>query len=263
MPAQEQRRQFSFPGKPPEDFLKQAFRPKEEPLMAPPPEQSLSTSPMDLTTVANVKDWLSIPQSNTSEDSLIQACITANGFYWLWRCGLGNQNGVNTQSPLNSVCTFNETYDGNGSARFYLRNRPIQSVIALLINGNSVPVSPAYGQAGYVIDGDAKSLSIRTMGGGSGQTFSFNSYPISGFAWFFAKGIQNVNVQYTAGYSVTPFDVEQASKKIVALNFRSRDWIGEKSRAMAAGAGTVTYGTWAMDEECERVMLAYQRESMY
>src|SRR5579863_8891565 len=101
-------------------------------LEAAPPEQSLSPSALDLTTVQNVKDFLDVTANQ--DDQIIQGLITSCGAYWLWRTGLGAQNNVNTQSPLNSQVSFNEWYDGNGSLRMYLRNRPIVSVSLLQIN---------------------------------------------------------------------------------------------------------------------------------
>ena len=128
---------------------------------SPPAEQSLSPSLLDLTTLQNVKDWLQIKAS--ADDNLIQGAITALGYYFLWRTGLGSQNGVNTSSPLSNIVSYNETYDGNGSDRLYLRNRPIQnppalSPLVLTVNGNVIAQSTSYPIPGWVIDADGKSL---------------------------------------------------------------------------------------------------------
>lgn len=252
---------FSVPGKPTED-RKKLFAKKEGPLVtAPPPEQSLTPSPMDLTTLDNVKDYLGIDTDN--DDNLLQSLITANGFYWLWFCGLGNQNGVNTQSPLNSVCSFTDTYDGNGSNRFYLRNRPIISVASLQINGVSIPQSSGYGQAGFLIDGDAKSLAIQQGSAGATANFSFQGWPWPQSGPYFQKGIQNILVNYSAGFEVTPFDVELASKQTVALTWQKKGRQDVASEAMAMGAGTISFRNFTIPPEALKTMIAYQRQSMY
>lgn len=257
------RKRFTIPGKPTEE-KKKLFAGRDDRVMAPPPEQSLSPSPMDLTTVDNVKDFLGIPLTSTDEDDFLQGLITANGFFWLWYTGLGNQNEINTQSPLNSVCPFTEAYDGNGAQRFYLRNRPIVSVSQLLINNIAINAVTTPGQAGFVIDGDAKSLAIVNGGSGTAPSFSFAGYPGWGNGGqCFQKGIQNISVTYMAGYSVTPFDVELAAKQTIALTYQQKSRLDEQSRAMAAGAGTITYRNFAIPPLALQTMNAYRRVSMY
>src|ERR1700676_4869931 len=92
-------------------------------------------SPLDLTDLAAVKGWLgSIAQPTAnSDDNNIQMCITAPSMWWLRQTGLGNESGINTASPLNSQVSYTEVYDGNGSNKLYLRNRPIISVASLVI----------------------------------------------------------------------------------------------------------------------------------
>jgi hypothetical protein len=260
--ANPQRTQFSLPGKTSEAKEALFDKKKERLVTLPPPEQSLSPSPMDLTTLQNVKDFLGI--TNDSADDFLQGLITANGYFWLEYCSLGNQNQVNTQSPLNSVCTFNETYDGNGSFRFYLRNRPIISIVQLQINGVTITPVTQYGQAGVVIDGDAKSLAIVRGGSGTAPSFTFAGWPWGGGnGQYFQKGIQNINVQYTAGYAVTPFDVELASKQTVALTYQQRDRLDVASQAMAYGAGTVSFRAFAIPPLALATMNNYRRVSMY
>ena len=51
----------------------------------------------------------------------------------------------------------------------------------------------------------------------------------------------NINVQYQAGYTATPPDVELACCQMVAVNYRRRNWVDLKSAAMAQSAGTLSY----------------------
>jgi hypothetical protein len=48
----------------------------------------------------------------------------------------------------------------------------------------------------------------------------------------------------------------------VALNYKRRAWLGQRSQSMAAGAGTTSYGTWEMDDDCKRDILEYRRAAI-
>ena len=104
---------------------------------------------------------------------------------------------------------------------------------------------------------------IRHGGGGGGQAFTFTGYPGICSGQYFAKGRQNVNVQYSAGYAVTPYDVELACKQILALTYKKHGWIGQKSRAMGMGAGSESYVDFDVPPMAEAVIVAYTRVSMY
>lgn len=228
----------------------------------PPQQQNLQPSPVDLTTLQNVKDWLKL--SVTTDDQILQACITAASLYILQKTGTGDQNGDLQQSPLASVCYFSEWYDGSGTTRLFLRNRPIVSIVGITINGFAVPLSTGFAVAGYVVDGSAKSISLRQgllgWGGSWGLTaWQAGSYRSFGRGPRFWQGNQNINVQYNAGFNTTPFDLELAVKRIVAMNYKRRDWVGELSRSMGLGAGSMRFSSWIMDPQDEDIILAYTR----
>src|SRR5574340_485552 len=223
---------------------------------------------IDLTTLAAVKGWTGA--SGTADDQIVQDCITAFAAYVLHLTGRGPSDGtIPAGSPFVSPQAYNETYDGNGTARLFLRNWPIVSVEALTIGPLVIPQSTAWNVPGWVIDGSAKSLSLRGGGGGRMQGvltigFSFGPSPYwGGTGYRFGTGdpsdVQAVNVQYTAGFPTVPFDLEMTARKVVALNYKRKAWIGQKSQAMAAGAGTVVYGQWEMDPDCMRVIEHYKR----
>jgi hypothetical protein len=197
-----------------------------------------------------------------SEDQLIQDAITAASDYWLWRTGRGPSDGSTpATSPFVTPIAYNEWYDGNGSQRLFLRNSPIVSVQALAVSGSPMQAANGFGSSGYRIHQDGRSLILQD-GGGSGSTIT-NVYP--GGWWlggtYFRKGVQNVNVQYTAGFATTPPDVEMACRKMVALAYKERQAIGQKSQAMAQGAGTVTWD-FNLTPEINAVMMAYTRTAM-
>jgi hypothetical protein len=231
-------------------------------------------NPIDLTTLANVQAWLGI--SGESENNVINDCITAASSYWLWALGLTQQNGEpwstdpedDPCSPLNSVVTTSETYDGPGSARLFLRIRPIVSVASLTVDGISIPASTAVTVPGYVIDGSGKSLAIRSgsggpgIGGGAltvGFAFLRNRQRSS---WFFAEGIQNVAVTYSAGYEETPPDIEMAVRQMVSVNYKRRQWIDQRTQMMAQGAGSIQFRDWELPPEVRSVMEHYKRRAI-
>lgn len=225
-----------------------------------------TTNPIDLTTLAAVKLWLTMG-SGTTDDQSIQDCITAASAYWIWDLGVGPQNGVTpTQSPLKTVITgITETYDGSGSNRMFLRIRPIVAVSALSVNGIAVPASSGVNVPGFVIDGTGKSISIRSgfgAPGGGMLTVGFSYFNIRYRGWAFAEGIQNVQVTYSAGFAVTPYDIELAVRQMVAVNYKRRQWIDQKAQAMASGAGTVSYRDWELPPEVRSVMDHYRRRAL-
>jgi hypothetical protein len=295
-------------------------------------------SPLDTTTVQKVINWLASGNTYTApEQQNIQDVITAWGMELLNLCGRANQNNlIPSESPFNQLVGFSEAYDGNGSNRMFLRNWPINSVSLLQIQTNTIQQSTSVTQAGFVIDASGKSLSLR---GGSGQGTNFTTfYPYgSGSGYYFNKGIQNILVEYLAGFPAkainneldtipatpgpytvtvqvpqwmsdegvsyaaggaltpvlgppaagqylvlgggeylfnaadqgkailisytvagTPFDLQQMSTHVVALTYKQRNAIGQKSQSMAQGAGTISYD-WSIDEKDYAVIMNYKR----
>lgn len=222
-------------------------------------------SQLDLTTLDQVKNW--IPQmaaAGDDDDAVIQACITAWGFEFLQRTGLGNQNGDLLQSPFNAICSFNETYNGGGTHRLYLRNRPVRTVSALFVNGVQIPQSTAYAVRGWVVDANARSIMLRAGSTGFGGSYSQTAWQAGAYRSFgggsrFPSGVQNINVLYTAGYSNTPADIVQCANKVVHLNYKRRGYVDERSRAMSAGGGTIAFQAWDIPPECQMVIERYMR----
>ena len=200
----------------------------------------------------------------TTDDQQIQDCITAFSDYVLYLTSRGPQNGsFPTESPFVQPVQYDEVYDGSGTPRQQVNNWPVTAVASVNINGLAVPQSTNVNTPGWVVDGDGKFISLR---GGMNQTVAtFQNYRSQGvgssfmYGGGFSPGIQNVEIVYTAGFNGVPPDLEMATRKTVALNYVRRGWIGQKSRALAQGAGTVTYGTWEMDDDCKTIIYKYRR----
>jgi hypothetical protein len=140
-------------------------------------------SPYDLTTLAAVKAWATI--TNTNSDAVLAPLITAAS---RWVLGY-----VGRSSVLPKL--LNERYDGGGKDRLYLRSYPVLSIASLVIGQTAISAAPTPGagvgwQAGYLLEpwdgippGQIQALDLR--------------------GHWFHRGRQNVLVSYTAGYQVT------------------------------------------------------------
>jgi hypothetical protein len=224
----------------------------------------MATNPIDLTTVANVKSWAQVGAS-TSDDQTIQDAITAFSSYVLHLTGRGPADGsIPAASPFVTPVNYDEFYDGSGTLRQPIRNWPIVSVSSVNVNGSVIPQSTSLNVWGFVVDQDKRFISIR--GGYSATVATFQNYPYQGGRGNFraqgpgfCNGVQNVEIVYSAGFAAVPFDLEMAARRSVALNYKKRNWIGLRSQAMAAGAGTVSYATWEMEPQDERTIHYYDR----
>jgi hypothetical protein len=155
----------------------------------------------DLTTLANVKAYLSPPLTTATDDALLARLITASSQF--------------IQSWLNrtiAVASYTDTRSGSGGMRLFLRNRPVLGISSLTIDGSAIPASaPAPSASGYVFDDSSVYL----------------------IGYRFTKGVQNVVVQYSAGYAATPPDIEQACIALTLLRYKERDRIGQASKSVA------------------------------
>lgn len=170
----------------------------------------MPASPLDLTTVASVKQWMPGVQApdNLSTDAVLQSAITAASLDMLRRTGRGPRNWqVATQSPYNQVVTYTETYDGTGTPRLFLRNFPIMSVTSLSVFGTTVTASTSQASPGFVIDGTARSIALISpfsgSGGWAGSYYGTGRWPAFGLGVLarFPIGVQNITVTYTAGFN--------------------------------------------------------------
>lgn len=154
----------------------------------------------DLTTIADVKAYLSPPLTTTSDDTLLQSLVTAASQF--------------IQSWLNRTiaeASYADTRNGTGGTQLFLRNRPVTAVSSLTIDGVAIaPSNPPPLGAGYLFDDGSIYLVGR----------------------IFAKGAQNVRIAYTAGFAATPPELAQACIELVALRYKERDRIGQASKTL-------------------------------
>ena len=180
----------------------------------------------DLTTLADVKQWLKTGQSAfpATDDALLTRLITAASQYI--------QTWLNRQIALSD---YIETRDGTGGQRLQFDCFPVATVLSLTIDGQAVPQASSIGAHGY--------------------TFSATQLAVCGYK--FCRGAQNVVVEYTAGYAAAPPDIAQACIELVALRYRERTRIGEVSRSLG-GAETVSYSQKDLSDTIKTLLQQYR-----
>jgi len=142
----------------------------------------------DLTTLANVKEYLDIESDDNTLDSLIGRLITASSRQIETYC-----------NRVFEIQNYTENYDGNASDILFLNHTPIVSVSSLSIDGNGVD---------------------------PGEFKVYDDYArlASGL---FTPGQLNVAVQYAAGYydpqsASPPPEIEDACIQLAAFKFNLR-----------------------------------------
>ena len=113
---------------------------------------------------------------------------------------------------------YTESYDGNGTTGLLLRHcaptTPVTAVRSVLVDGRSIPKSPAAPTPGFV----ATRFGVELRGG-----------------YIFCRGIRNVVVRYTAGVdpsSVTAQLLKAAAVEWVALVYKQAPHIDIRAKTL-------------------------------
>jgi hypothetical protein len=252
---------------------------------------------MNLTTVASVKQYLTITTAN-SDALLAQLIARESSFVEQW---CGRQFGL--------VTNTNKRLNGTGTSRLVLPDQPILAVSALAIAGASVLASADAVQAGFVFDdtclyliggdrfpmtqqsvlcswtagyqtsetdfvptGNAPTVTPTTGGTASSvvsvvdNTSSLTMTqvgvaPLAG-EYSFSAGVFTFNSaaynhSVTMTYSYVPSPVEQAVIEMVGLDLQQRNNIGINSKSLASE--TVTYEKKGMTESAKELLMPYRR----
>jgi hypothetical protein len=208
-------------------------------------------SDTELTTLSHVKDWAEVSADKHEQDPAIQLCINAFSRYVLNRT---------SRATLGPYKTLTEIYNGNNAQTLFLKNFPIKELLSVMVNGASIPISSGYGVGGVVITGPYQNAIaiITSFTSGvltdDGMTRGYN---------LFIRGINNVQVQYTAGYGYVPEDLEQAVCEAVSTNYKRKAWqdLASKSLSAQGGTGTTSYRDWHLSPGIERVIDIYSRKT--
>lgn len=177
----------------------------------------------DLTTLPTLKSWLEIKGSE-HDDLLIRLISAASGFIQTW---------------LNRViasASYTEYRDGHDGQHLIFANYPVTAVTAVSVDGVPIPASSGPTVSGYVFS--AIRISLRGI-------------------YCFDRGVQNVSLEYTAGYVSTPTELEQACIELISARYKERDRIGLVSKGLAGE--TITFSQKDMSSSVRTTLQNYKK----
>ena len=185
----------------------------------------------DLTTLQDLKDWLSITDS--SFDAQFSALISAQSAFIRRYC---NSDFIQQ--------SYTEVRDGNGKERILLKNYPVVSVASLTIDGLSIPTRPSATAAGLVVPDPGDNAGMIMLDG-----------------YVFTRGFQNVTITYTAGLftntaQASASDVGWACRELCAWHWKRRQRPDEVSHSMA-GAQVAAFSQKDMPAEVATCLAQY------
>lgn len=204
----------------------------------------------DLTTVANVKAYLS-PSTGSTDDALIQRLVTEVSAACARYCSVTFQ-----------AAQYIENRNGTGQRVLRVRQAtkvmPMYNLSAVTIDTYSVPLSPSPLSGGYTND----EIFIYLRG-----QLSFVLTPL-----FFTRGYQNVQITYWSGFKTAgqvslgttfpagvnpptqPFDLEQVAVEMCVAAIRRRSRIGDTGTSVGG-----VHASYMMAEMPDSAKSALQR----
>lgn len=177
---------------------------------------------MALTTVAKVKEWLSLKVDPPADLQLVLDAASAFVEKYLGFPVLRH--------------TVTEHRDGNGKTEMMLKEHYVLSFTSVTINGQAFPESPDYQQRGW----RHADWWIMLQGGE-----------------VFPRGRRNITLVYEAGFDVVPADIEQAVIDLCALRYKEKDRIGVQSKTLAAE--TISFMISDLSQSQRAVLNKYRR----
>jgi len=186
---------------------------------------------IDLTTLAHVKARAGVTAN--IEDGEIQRLVTAFSQYVRDRTG---------RTALNKIIAFALALDGNGGKEFRLPEWPITALRAVKINGESIALSAGYNLPGVAIMSSKKYIGF--VGGLFGK---------------FLRGTQNIYVDWSAGFSAVPADLEGAVCEVVAIAVKKKAWLDFKSKSTTTQGvtSTTSYRDWEVPPHEDQIFDNY------
>lgn len=185
---------------------------------------------IDLTTVASVKQYLGIKNTDTTADTLLTWLVTAVSKWILTQLGRDIQQ-----------TTYTEVVNGDDTQSLTLANQPVVSVLD---------------PGGVVVNGDVIPKRVTTLPGDTGWVLLNGRLLLVGY--YFVWGFGNCQITYTAGYATVPEDLAQATIHMVGEVYRGRDRHGLSSRTVPQGE-TLTFRPDAIPFFISYVIDSYKR----
>lgn len=158
----------------------------------------------DLVDSAAALSWL----GSADPANIVPLCISA--------VSASIQKWIGYQIALSN---YTKTFNGRGGARLLLPDRPVMAVTAVTVDGVTIPASTGPTAPGFVSDDLGVFLRC----------------------YEFTRGVQNVVVSYSAGYTTVPADIQAACLAWLAQVFSNA---GENPAISAYRAGDteIDYG---------------------
>lgn len=214
---------------------------------------TVTSDASDLTDLATVEQFLSLPSGNADE-AILQGLITGISAEMVTYC----EREFMSQSYI-------EARNGNGREAMILLNQPCTSVSSLTIN--TVAVQPAENSVSSGFTFDAERIYLRACPGAQAAAgFSFGRI-------LFEPGYQNVTIAYVAGYFTPgqiaagqsqppgvpslPADLKMAATELAALRYRQSKRWGDTGFGM--GSERVNYFTGDMSAATRLKLDRYRR----
>ncbi len=177
----------------------------------------------DLTTLADLEQWLDLPAGNADEPLLSRLITAASDYIQTW-CA----RSLASQS-------YTETRDGTGGARLAFLQTPATAVASLIIDGQAIPPGDAASTPGFYF---------------TPTLLNLNGY-------LFRRGLSNVVISYTAGFATIPPEIEQAAIELIAWRYREIDRTGMAAKGIAGE--TTTFVIKDMPPSVATILAAYRR----
>lgn len=171
----------------------------------------------DLCQLSDVKDWLTIPSEQVSDDVLLARLISATSADFL--------NEINRPDFAPSI-KYMEFRQGNGLQEIFLNHYPINAIYSVQIDGQTVPESPDGISDGWYFDPAAdpeNRIKLRLLGF---QFTNWRNWLQRAFPYWSSTrsgdlSRNNVVIEYSAGYGGTiedgPFNVPAAGDAAESL----------------------------------------------
>lgn len=158
-------------------------------------------NPIDLTSFEVVKNWFDSKESGV-DDERIQLVVTALSRQFLNLTGRGNGTRTDTVSPFNQPCTYTERLKPSQTGQYFVRNAPVQSILAVKRNGMTVQPGQTASGAPYRVAADGQSVYIQQpCGPRIDRGHIYGSFQLP----------DDLEITYTAGWPLIPVTNEAAT----------------------------------------------------
>lgn len=207
----------------------------------------------DLCQLADVKDWLGIPATVTTDDAKLSRLISATSADFLSEIDRYDflaadytevkRGRALVQPPPRPAMSF------VAGRRLVMRHWPINSVTSLVLDGVTLPKSADGIAGGWYLDRNTDPENINV---------------ISLIDYLFTR-LSTATIVYNAGYASVPADVTQAIIEWVAARYQLRSAASTSSVRVTEGRSQseqVNYVPWDMPRSTARIVERYKTNTM-